>query len=360
MAAASLEIDIALALGGFRLEVTEKIALDGITALFGPSGSGKTSLLRVVAGLERQAAGRLVCGDDVWLDAGSYRPAHQRQIGYVFQDGRLFSHLDVRGNLLYPSRHGRRNGPIGYADVVAALDLEALLDRAPDSLSGGERQRVAIGRALLANPRLLLMDEPLSSVDIDRKREIVGLIETLPARFGLPIVYVTHDLDELLRLADRVIVLAGGRVAGHGEVAATLAALDPGAGGSSLDSSAVIEARVVLHGERLSELAIGDRRLRVPRIEAGVDSRVRLRIFARDVVIAAEPPGRISIRNVLPARVVAVDGSPEPFVDVRLDLGGQGLRARITRDACEELELVPGLEVYALIKSVALDAYTLR
>jgi molybdate transport system ATP-binding protein len=200
----TLQIDASLTQGDFRLAVRETLELAGITAVFGASGSGKTTLLRVIAGLEPEARGSIHFRGAAWLDGKRSLPPEARALGVVFQDGRLFPHLDVSGNLMFPIRHGRRRSAIGFDDTVQALGLETLLQRQTPSLSGGERQRVAIGRALLSGAGLLLMDEPLSSLDRDRKREILPLIRSLPKRFGLPILYVTHDVDELIYLASQL------------------------------------------------------------------------------------------------------------------------------------------------------------
>lgn len=209
-----LVVDVALDRGDFRLSVQGSFDLLGLTAIFGASGSGKTSLLRVIAGLESEDRGQIRFRDQEWLGESRRLPPEARGAGFVFQDGRLFEHLDVRGNLEFGLRP-KRPGPIGFDATVAAMGLEPLLGRAPMSLSGGERQRVAIARALLANPVLLLMDEPLSSLDLARKRELLPLIRSLPSRFGLPILYVTHSIDEIAYLADSVVLLAGGRNLAH-------------------------------------------------------------------------------------------------------------------------------------------------
>lgn len=355
----ALALDFTVELGGFCLEVREELLLEGITGLFGPSGSGKTSLLRVVAGLETGARGSVSLDGTAWQGGSAHVPPHDRGVGYVFQDGRLFPHLSVAANLGFAPRHGKRSGPIRFDDVVAALDLSSLLERDPTSLSGGERQRVAIGRALLANPRLLLMDEPVSSLDLARKREIVSTIATLPKRFGLPVVYVTHDVDELVRLADRIVLLREGRVIDRGSVKDVLERNDLSDSIEPVDAGVVIEAVVGNHTERMTALEIGDAALRIPRIAAEAGTLVRIRIHARDVVVATEPPGKLSIRNVLPARIVGIATDHPTRCEIRLRVGGQHLTASITYDALDDLGLESGQQVYALIKSVALDGYPL-
>jgi len=214
----TLALHVTLERADFALEVQHELALEGITALFGPSGSGKTTLLRVIAGLERSARGSVTFDGNAWQSAQAWLPPDRRGVGYVFQDGRLFPHLTVKKNLEFAARRATR-GAIDFDAAVAAFDLKALLGRRPGSLSGGEQQRVAIARALLTSPRLLLMDEPLSSLDVGRKREILPLIEQLPRQFGVPVLYVTHNVDEVARIASHVLLLAGGRVAAYGTVA---------------------------------------------------------------------------------------------------------------------------------------------
>jgi molybdate transport system ATP-binding protein len=351
-----LEVDIRLDRGAFRLEVRESFAATGITAVFGASGSGKTSLLRVLAGLEPTAAGSVRFRDRDWTVDGRATPPEQRKLGYVFQDGRLFSHLDVLGNLSFPRKHGRRHGAITLDDVVAALDLEPLLTRSVHSLSGGESQRVAIGRALLADPCLMLMDEPLSSLDVARKRDLLPLIRSLPKRFEIPILYVTHDIDELTYLADSVVLLSQGRNVAHGSLRDILARPDFARLTELDDPGLVLEARVSAHGDGLTIATLGSGELRLPEVGASPGETIRLRVHPRDVILATTEPEGISIRNRLRAEIIAVEPHEDGQVTVRLGLGEQLLAARITRRASEDLGLAPGQTVFALIKSVALDA----
>jgi molybdate transport system ATP-binding protein len=360
---ANLSVDITLVRGAFELAVRREIALRGITALFGPSGSGKTSLLRVLAGLEDDARGIVELDGTVWQREGVRLAPHLRGIGYVFQDGRLFSHLTVEGNLRFALDRAARRGPaarssraIDFVSVVNALDLRALLPRAAASLSGGEQQRVAIGRALLTSPRLLLMDEPLSSLDAGRKREIIPHIEQLPARFGVPVLYVTHNVDEVTRLAADMLLMSAGRIVAEGRVADVLERLDLTTLTGGHDAGAVLEARVEPGRAGFATLRLREQVLHVPMAAAEPGSVLRIRIHARDVAIALERPQRLSIRNVLPARVLRVDAGDSVHVEVLLEVDGQRLRSRITRDALDELALEPGQGVFALIKSVALES----
>ncbi len=349
-----LDLEVALARGAFRLDVRQRLELAGITALFGPSGSGKTSLLRILSGLERGAAGRVAYDGALWQDDRRHVPAYRRGVGYVFQDARLFAHLDVAGNLAFGLR-GRRGRDARYDEVVAALDLGPLLARRPSSLSGGEKQRAAIGRALLARPRLLLMDEPMSSLDAPRKREIVPYIERLPAAFGLPILYVTHSVEEVVRLASEVVLLVGGRISARGPVAEILERIDLWPITGRLEAGTVVEAEVAEIGAGMATLRLGRQTLRVPLADAERGSVLRLRIHARDVAVATERPAKLSIRNVLTARVLAIDTDETAYVELLLAVEGRHLRSRITREALEELELEPGRDVFALIKSVAFE-----
>ena len=344
---------------GFSLQVQQELVLDGITALFGPSGAGKTTLLRVLAGLEDGARGEISFDDTVWQSGARRVPAHRRRIGYVFQEGRLFPHLTVEGNLHFALRRARGRAPtrtIEIAAAVKALDLEPLLARRPVTLSGGEQQRVAIARALLTSPQLLLMDEPLSSLDAGRKREIIPHIEKLPETFGVPVLYVTHNVDEVARLASRALLMNAGRAVAYGEVADIFERVDLWTFTGGRETGAVLKARV--EGERngIATLSLGAQRLQVPLADARTGATLRIRIHARDVAIATLRPLQLSIRNILTAEVLRIDLDASVHAELLLAVDGQHLRARITRDALEELGLRVGRQVFALIKSVALES----
>ncbi len=363
MTGLSLETDIAF--GAFDLKLSECLELDGITALFGPSGCGQTTLLRIISGLERNATGRITFGGETWLDSrtGIFVPPHKRGVGYVFQDTRLFPHRSVLGNLRYASRRSSRvASPIDEESVVAALDLRPLLSRRPASLSGGERQRVAIGRTLLTRPRLLLMDEPLAALDAQRKGEIMPYIERLPGTFGVPVIYVTHAIDEVARLAHRMVVLAAGRKVAEGSVAEILERLDLHPATGRFEAGVVLTARVISHDPvfRLTRLDHHGQPIDMPMASLGIGSEVRLRVRARDVSLAIERPRGISVRNVLAGRIVQIEEEPETaFAETLVDIGCARLRARITRAAVAELALTHGLPVFALVKAVALDRRSL-
>jgi molybdate transport system ATP-binding protein len=342
-----LLVDVELRRGSFTLTVHESLALTGTTAVFGASGSGKTTLLRVIAGLEPAAHGTIRFGNTAWLEAGRSLPAEARAVGMVFQDGRLFPHLNVRDNLMYPIRHGRRRGPITFDRTVGTLGLESLLERTTHDLSGGERQRVAIGRALLAAPALLLMDEPLSSLDRERKRELLPLIRSLPERFDVPVLYVTHDVDELIYVANDVVLLEAGRAVARGSPADIFRSSE----------FSILEATVTAHADSLTLASIAGHTLRVPHTQTPVGARLRLRVDPRDVIVATAAPVGLSIRNSFEAQVLQLTPRADGLVDVRLGIGDQRLTARVTPDAVTELGLEPAQRVHALIKTVALNPY---
>ncbi len=360
---AELQLNVELGFPGFELAVDERVALDGVTVLFGPSGGGKSTLLRAIAGLEQPRRGRIAIGDEVWFDEalGVDLAAHRRPAGLMFQDARLFRHLDVAGNLDFAETRSRRRGTQpGRQEVIDALDLGPLLSRRVDGLSGGEQQRVALGRTLLSRPRLLMLDEPLAALDHERKQEILPYLERLPRRFGLPAIYVSHSIEEVVRLAGRVLLLADGKVQAHGDPSKILQRLDLDSWTGRFGAGSLIDGELDGHDERLglSRIALGDEHLVVPRVQGpSAGDAVRVRILARDVVIALERPRGISIRNVLPARVASVE--PEAgsaFTSISLTVGGETIRARLTRASVEELGLQPGADVYALIKTAGLDS----
>lgn len=358
-----LTIDVEKTLGGFRIEARFEVDSGGITVLFGRSGCGKTSLVNMIAGLLRPDRGRIaVDGQCLFDDASRIDLApERRRVGYVFQEARLFPHLSVGANLAYGRRFAPRGaGFVGFDQVVGLLGLEALLRRRPATLSGGERQRVAIGRALLAAPRLLLMDEPLGSLDAARRGEILPYIERLRDRFGLPIVYVSHATEEVVRLADTLVLMSDGRVAAAGPVEEIMSRLDLRPLTGRYEAGAVVEATVTSHDARygLTVLDFGAGRLMVPAVAEPPGTAIRVRIRARDVSIALDRPQRISVLNVLKGRVVEIGAADGPLVDLRLDIGTP-LWARITARSLDRLGLAVGQEVYALIKTVALDRHSL-
>ena len=354
-----LTLDVRLSYPDFTLKVAQTFPGHGITALFGPSGCGKSTLLRVIAGFERGAAGRVGYGAELWQGPRAFLPPHRRGVGYVFQDARLFQHLTARGNLDYArKRAAALPGHHPFDDVVDMLDLAPLLDRRVYQLSGGERQRVAIGRAILARPRLMLMDEPLAALDTRRKGEILPYIARLPQAFGIPVIYVTHALEEVTQLCDRIVALSGGRVVATGGVAETLERLDLSDVQGRFEAGTVLTGRIAAQDAalHLSRIDLGGAHIEVPQIRLAPGDPVRLRVRARDVSLALTRPERMSIRNMLDARVLRIDPeSASAFAEVLLDVGGQHLRARVTRAAVADLGLSTGQSVIALLKAVSFD-----
>ena len=352
-----ISVDLRHRFAGFTLDVAFE-APAGVTALFGPSGAGKSSIVAAIAGLLRPDAGRIVVDGVVLSDCtiGQHVKVEHRRLGLVFQDARLFPHMTVAGNLRYGLRRAPA-GPIKWETVVELLGLGGLLDRRPHSLSGGERQRVAIGRALLSQPRLLLLDEPLASLDAARKAEILPYLLRLKAALALPMVYVTHALEEVFFLADTLVLLDAGRVLACGGVAELssrgdlpLAARD--------DAAAVLDAEVVEHhpARRLSLLRAGGMTLWVPLLSGRLGAQVRVRIPAREIILATEAPSAISLHNVVSGTVRAIhEDAARHAALVEVDVGGALLLARVTPDAVARLALVAGGPVLALIKSMAVD-----
>jgi molybdate transport system ATP-binding protein len=355
----SLEVAIAHARGAFALDVAFRTE-GRLTALFGPSGSGKTTVVDAIAGLVRPSRGLVRVDGATLLDtvAGIDRPPHRRGIGYVFQEGRLFPHLTVRQNLLFGRvfARARRPGAPSLDAVVTLLGLDALLARRPAHLSGGEKQRVAIGRALLAHPRLLLMDEPLAALDEARKAEILPFVERLRDEAGVPVVYVSHALAEVARLADAVVLLDAGRVVAAGPTAAILDGR-PGLPLRDDEAGAVLEGRVAAHDTEygLSRVKTPAGDLFVPGVLRPVGATVRALVRARDVMLCLEKPRGVSALNVLPGTVVALGAPDAAWIEVGVACGEARLVARVTRRSAAELGLAPGRAVYAAVKSVSLD-----
>ncbi len=357
----TLSVTIDHRLGNFRLDIAFESA-GGLTALFGRSGAGKTSVINAIAGLIQPENGRIVVDGTVLTDTRNrvFVPVHRRRVGYVFQEGRLFPHLTVRRNLVYGRRFAPDAGGMAEIDqVVGLLGIGGLLSRRPIHLSGGEKQRVAIGRALLARPRLLVMDEPLASLDEPRKAEIMPYIERLRDEMRIPIVYVSHSIAEVARLANNLVVLADGRVAASGAPAAVMSRLDlfplagqPEAGAMLATTIAGEDARF---GLTVLRTAAGE--LRVPHLDLAVGTALRVRIRARDVMIALVRPEGLSALNVLPGTVAEIGAADGPVVEIRLDCAGEPLIARLTRRSIETLGLLPGRPVYAVIKSIAFDSH---
>jgi molybdate transport system ATP-binding protein len=353
-------IDVAFRrqLGAFALDAAFDIPAAGITAIFGPSGCGKTTVARCIAGLQHLDDSYCAVDGDVWQDGNTFRPPHLRPVGYVFQEASLFPHLSVRRNLLYGApRQALRS--ISLDEVVDLLGVSRLLDRFPRHLSGGERQRVAIGRALLSQPKLLLMDEPLAALDRVTKHEILPFLERLHERLSMPIVYISHDMTEIERLADHLVLMANGYVTATGRLA-TLQS-DPALPlAASREASVSLDGLVGGYDDRygLLNLRVKGGRLMVPAPPAPTGARLRLRITASDVSIARRQPATSSILNILPARIVSHSPLGDREINIILALGSEGtgvkILARITRRSWDMLELADGMDVFAQIKGVSL------
>ncbi|WP_127088674.1 molybdenum ABC transporter ATP-binding protein [Aquabacter cavernae] len=346
------------ALGAFSLDVSLTLPARGVTALFGPSGCGKTSVLRCIAGLNR-LPGTCVVAGETWQDGTRFRPTHRRPVGYVFQEASLFPHLSVRRNLLFGAPRDPAAHSIPFDEVVHLLGLAHLLERAPQNLSGGERQRVAVGRALLSQPRLLLMDEPLSALDRATKDEILPFLERLHAVLDLPVLYVSHDMAEVERLADHLVLMERGRVRASGPLAVLQSDPDlplAAARDASVSLDAVISHQDDAYG--LTELSVRGGRFLVPATPGAVGTRRRLSVVAGDVSLAVVPPSPSTILNVLQGRILSAAPLRDTEMTVVLGLGpagdGDRLLARVTRRSWELLGLAEGTSVFAQVKGVAL------
>jgi molybdate transport system ATP-binding protein len=352
-----LDVAVRKRRGAFTLDAAFTVPEAGVVALFGPSGCGKTTLVDIVAGLVEPDAGHVRLGGEALVDtaAGIRVPAERRGIGYVFQDSRLFPHRDVAWNLRYGMARAKgRGATAAFDDVVTLLGLAPLLARRPNGLSGGERQRVAIGRALLARPRLLLLDEPLASLDAARRDEVLPFLDGLRGRFSVPIVYVTHRFDEVLRLATQLVLLDRGRVAASGDLAAVSRspALRGLAGPDAV--GAVLDGEIVAREEEagFARLQVGTATLRVLSDDP-VGSCLRVQLLARDLILALEEPRGISVRNSMAATVVSISPDDAHADLVELDIGGPRVVARVTRAATRSLGLRPALPLHVLVKSVS-------
>ncbi|MGL4756416.1 MAG: molybdenum ABC transporter ATP-binding protein [Aeromonadaceae bacterium] len=353
----SIELCLQRHLSDFSLDVSLTLPARGVSALFGPSGSGKTTVLRALAGLERLPASRVVIAGMVWQDEaqGIFVPPHRRALGYVFQEASLFAHLDVLGNLTFGMRRAGVADPALLNEMTGLLGIDGLLKRMPDQLSGGERQRVAVARALLTRPQLLLMDEPLSALDLKRKQEILPYLERLHEELAIPVVYVSHAPDEVARLADHLVLLERGRVVASGPLQQTLARTD-------LPPAFADDAGVVIAGQLqaqepdgLMRLAFAGGVLLVPTRAYPVGQSLRCRIHARDVSLSLQEPHCSSILNRLPAVVETVsEGAAAGHLLVRVRCGETPILARITERSRRQLAIEPGLAVWVQIKGVAL------
>lgn len=346
----TLDVRLTHRFAGFDLDIAFETG-PGVTAIFGHSGAGKTTLVNAVAGLLRADMAQIKMGSTVFDDTKTRLPAHKRRIGYVFQEARLFPHMTVAQNLDYASRFGARAAP-RRDDIIALLGLGDLLMRAPATLSGGQKQRVALGRALLSDPQLLLMDEPLAALDAPRKAEILPYLEQLKAEAGVPILYVSHALDEIARIADEMVILEHGRVCASGPLFDLLS--NP----TLIPHFGVREAGAVLRGvvrerthDGLTRVRTGAGDLLLMGVSAQLGSAIRLRVLAQDVLISRARPEAISALNILPARIDTIFHRDGPGMALRLAAGSEHLLARITARALAALDLHEGAEVFAVLKA---------
>lgn len=354
-----LEIKVKKSLGNFNVDVAFSTGTVGVTALFGRSGAGKTSVINMVASLFPPDEGLIeVNGRKLFdSDRSINLPPEKRRCGYVFQDGRLFPHLTVKANLTYGMRLvPRTERHVSYDQVVDLLGIGHLLARRPAKLSGGEKQRVAVGRALLTSPSILLMDEPLASLDSARKGEVLPFIARLPRELSVPILYVTHSWGEILSLADTVVLLEAGNVVAKGDLEELMSRFDLQHFAGPFDAGVVLGTVVEQHENAggLTSLRFAGGILKVPLFDVPIGDRVRVRIRSRDVAISLIRPDKISVQNVFPATVEQIVETPESLVDVRLNIGCP-LISRITPAATADLKLTPGQQVFALVKSVAIS-----
>jgi molybdate transport system ATP-binding protein len=354
----SLKVSLHHRFPTMEMDIAFEVPAVGVTMLFGPSGGGKTTTIAVVAGLLRADSCRVAVDGQVLADtqAGVWLPPERRRVGLVFQDARLFPHMSVATNLRFGMRRAAP-GPVRLDEVVELLGIGALLARRPHTLSAGERQRVAIGRALLAQPRLLLMDEPLAALDDARKAEILPYLARLKTALNLPVIYVTHALDEVNRLADSIVLIEAGRVKGSGPVSEIATRTDLPLARRD-DAGALLVCRVIAHdiGRELTRLEGGGAAFWVPLLDAPLQAERRIRIPAREVILAAKVPDAISVHNIVSGTVrrIAAEGARRSVL-VEIALPSAALLGRVTPDAITRLALSPGARVLALIKSTSIE-----
>jgi len=341
----------------FELDVEIDIPGQGITAIFGGSGSGKTSLLRCIAGLEKNATGCLKVNGELWQDAAVFVATHKRSLGYVFQEASLFEHLTAMGNLRYAiKRSHQTTSPELLAQVVSVMGIEGILSQFPQQLSGGERQRVAIARALLCQPKLLLMDEPLASLDTPRKLEILPYLERLRSSFKIPILYVSHAVDEIVRLADHVVIMQQGKVLAQGGITELFSRADLPLGVSN-EVGAILKCKIVQRDKQwhLMRVAFDGGELWLPNVENNQNNTQRIRVLASDVSLTLTPHSDSSILNVLSGQIAEIINDDDPAMSlVRLKVGDSYLLARLTQKSLQNLALTSGKDIWIQIKSAAI------
>lgn len=350
--------DLSLSRGSFDIDIAFQIPTEGVLGIFGASGSGKTSILRCIAGLEPNVKGKICIDGSTWLDhAGQTVPAHQRRVGYVFQDSRLFPHLNVNSNLLYGhSRRSTVNSPVDFDEVLALLDIAPLLNRKPTQLSGGESQRVAIARALLSDPAVLLFDEPLASLDESRKQEVLPFLDRLHKSVRVPMIYVSHSVQEVQRLCDRLILMNSGKKTYEGDVLSALGQSDIALNGE-IEVGALLDGRVTQYESStgISDIALpAGQTLHIPS-RLTPNTPVSIRINASDVSLSLDKPTRTTVLNILDAYVTEDIVFGEHYVVVTLKVADQKILARVSRKSWLQLELSPKQKVFAQVKAASIN-----
>ncbi|MEC7490996.1 MAG: molybdenum ABC transporter ATP-binding protein [Pseudomonadota bacterium] len=361
----SLSVNIQKSLGSLSLNARFSCS-DGVTAFFGKSGAGKTSIVQMIAGLLEPDNGRIELNGEMMFDKETSvnLAPEARLIGYVFQDARLFPHMNVRRNLEFGKRRRKRSGEdiLDFKNVVDVLGISHLLDRGTHLLSGGERQRVAIGRALLSGPRLLLMDEPLAALDVQRRWEIIPFIESIHRQFNIPVIYVSHAIDEVLQLADTMILLADGAVAAIGPLEEVVNRPDLAKIGGMGYPGSVIQARVVELNPRdgLATLSFSGGLFLVAATDLKLNTRLRIRIRARDVTVALKKPSDVSVLNIFAGIVQTISNNGTSQVDLSISVGSVTIWSQITRKSFKDLNIKTGMNVFAMVKAVAIDRTIIR
>jgi molybdate transport system ATP-binding protein len=346
--------------GSFRLNVRFELPTPGVVALFGPSGCGKSTTINLIAGLVEADRGEVTLDDTVLLDTrrNIHVAAERRRIGYVFQDSKLFPHLSVAANLRYAQKRAIGTPYVSLQAVTSLLGLAPLMQRRTHRLSGGERQRVAIGRALLTQPRLLLLDEPLASLDRERREELLPYLESLRDQLAIPMVYVSHDFDEVLRLATHIVLMESGSVIAQGSIGKMSldrrlrALIGPEAVGAIIDGEVLGEDAA----SGMSRVRVGNGELKVQACGMAAGATVRVQLLARDIIVSTQMPQHLSVRNNLRGFITAVSGDDAHTDLIAIDIGGTDVLARVTKAATRELALRPGMAAWALVKSVSLRA----
>jgi molybdate transport system ATP-binding protein len=348
--------------GSFSLDACFELPTPGVVALFGRSGCGKSTLVSAIAGLLDADSGRVALDDTVLLDTQQrlYVPPERRRIGYVFQDARLFPHLNVAANLKYGERRAPAQRFVTLDMVAGLLDLGSLMNRRTHQLSGGERQRVAIGRALLSQPRLLLLDEPLAALDAARRDEVLPYLETLRDQLAIPMVYVSHNFDEVLRLATYVVLMESGRTIAQGGVGDMSLNRDLRSIIGADAVGAIVDGTVLGRdaSSGLMRIKLGHGELKVEAANGAVGAKLRVQLLARDLIVATQEPRHLSVRNILTGVITTVTSDDADSDLVAIDIGGTLIMARVTKAATRELGLAPGLAAWALVKAVSLRGHS--